>query len=151
GVASFRAPGGVRGEPNAAVQATVLKRLDDRDWNVRIQLAATLGALPQSARDAALIALLERSANDPMTVDAVLSGIRGREAALLEKMLESTAQTPQRDAAIAMLAATVMKSGQQAPVQNVIQWITQSTRAEWQRVGPSRGGGGGVGGGARRA
>jgi hypothetical protein len=76
-----------------------------------------------------------RSANDPMTVDAAVRHPR-RERVALSKW-ESTAQTPQRDAAIAMLAATVMKSGQQAPVQTSSNGLP-STRADWQRLALAR-------------
>ena len=37
------------------MQAAVLKRLDDRDWAVRQQLAASLGALPAGARERAVV------------------------------------------------------------------------------------------------
>ena len=43
---------------NASVQAAVLKLLDDRDWSVQKQLAATLGELPAESRVAALASLL---------------------------------------------------------------------------------------------
>ena len=67
----------------------MLKRLDDTDWQVRQQLAASLGALPQEAREAALVALLERYADDPVVMDAALSSARGREAAVLERLMKS--------------------------------------------------------------
>jgi glucose/arabinose dehydrogenase len=75
------------GESNHPIQTAVLKRLDDRDWQVRQQLAASLGALPQEARESALVSLLERYADDPVVMDAALSGLRGREAAVLERLL----------------------------------------------------------------
>ena len=49
------------GEPNSPMQAAVLKRLDDPDWSVREQLAASLGALPPGPRERAVGALLERA------------------------------------------------------------------------------------------
>jgi hypothetical protein len=65
----------------------VLKRLDDADWQVRQQLAASLGTLPQDAREAALVSLLERYAADPVVMDAALSSLRGREAGVLERLM----------------------------------------------------------------
>jgi uncharacterized membrane protein affecting hemolysin expression len=65
----------------------VLKRLDDTDWQVRQQLAASLGVLPQETREAALVSLLERYADDPVVMDAALSSLRGREAAMLERLI----------------------------------------------------------------
>jgi glucose/arabinose dehydrogenase len=75
------------GEARHPIQAAVLERLDDPDWQVRQQLAASLGALPQDARESALASLLERYADDPIVMDAALSGLRGREAAVLEQLM----------------------------------------------------------------
>jgi hypothetical protein len=67
-----------------------LKRLDDPDWNVRQQLAASLGALPPGPREDAVVALLERYADDPIVLDAALSGVRGSEAAVLDRLVRRT-------------------------------------------------------------
>jgi len=75
------------GDAAHPIHAAVLKRIDDNDWQVRQQLAASLGVLPQEAREAALISLLERYADDPVVMDAALSSLRGREAAVLEKLM----------------------------------------------------------------
>jgi hypothetical protein len=75
------------GEANHPIQAAVLKRMDDNDWAVHQQLAASLGALPIGAREAAAVTLLERYANDPVVMDAALSGLRGSEAVVLERLL----------------------------------------------------------------
>ena len=121
------------GDANHPIQAEVLKRLDDSDWSVREQLAASLGALPPNPRETAVASLLERYANDPIVVDAGLSGLRGSEAAVLQKLLVSTAQTPQRDAAITMLAATIVRSGQDAAIQTLFVWLGDDSRPGWQR------------------
>ena len=65
------------GDATSPMQAAVLKRLDDTDWNVVQQLAASLGAMPAGARERAVVALLERRGDDPIAVDAALSGVRG--------------------------------------------------------------------------
>ncbi|HEY3158899.1 MAG TPA: c-type cytochrome, partial [Vicinamibacterales bacterium] len=122
------------GRPNQALQAAVLKRLQDADWSVRRQLAASLGALPAGERDAAVVSLLDAHADDPVTLDAALSGLRGGEAAVLERLMRAGAgQTPQRDASITMLAATIVRSAQEAGIQNLFAWIADRSRAEWQR------------------
>ena len=66
-------------DPKHPIQAEVLKRLDDKDWAVRRQLAATLGTIPDGApaRASAFATLLERHGDDPITVDAALSGLSG--------------------------------------------------------------------------
>ena len=92
GFIARRASVGVRlaerwlGQASHPIQAAVLKRLDDADWAVREQLAASLGALPPGPRETAIASMLERHADDPIVVDAALSGVRGQpKTAVLEK------------------------------------------------------------------
>jgi mono/diheme cytochrome c family protein len=127
------------GDANHPLQTEVLKRLDDSDWSVREQLAASLGALPAGPREVAVASLLERYADDPVAVDAALSGLQGSEAMVLEKLLASSAQTPQRDAALTMLAATVVRGGQEAAVQKLFSWLGDEGRPGWQRSAVLRG------------
>ena len=76
--------GGEAGDP---MQTAVLQRLHDSDWAVRQQLAASIGVLPPSLREPMAVEMLERYGNDPVVVDATLSGLRGREARVLERLL----------------------------------------------------------------
>ena len=99
-------------ESNAQVQSALLKHVDDRHWLVREQLAPSLGTLPAGARETALTSLLERHADDPVLVDAALSGLRGSEATVLANLLKSTETSPARETAITMLTATVVRSAQ---------------------------------------
>ena len=71
------------------MQAAVLKRMDDPDWAVHQQLAASIGALPPGARETAAVSVLERYGNDPVVMDAALSGLRGSEAIVLDRLLAS--------------------------------------------------------------
>ena len=75
------------GEPNHPMQAAVLKRLDDSDWAVHQQLGASIGAFPAGDRESAAVAVLERFGNDPVVMDATLSGLRGSEPVVLERLL----------------------------------------------------------------
>ena len=129
------------GEENHPVQAAVLKRLDDGDWIVRYQLAASLGAMSPGVRDGTAVAMLERHAGDPIAIDAVLSGLRGSEAVVLERLLrgDSRPATPDREAVVTMLAATIARSAQDAPVQALLEWIADAHRASWQRAALLRG------------
>ena len=77
----------VAGRANHPILAAVLKRMDDPDRAVHQQLAASLGALPGGPREAAAVALLERYADDPVVMDAALSGLRGSEADVLERLM----------------------------------------------------------------
>jgi hypothetical protein len=79
------------GEPGP-MQAAVLKRMDDTDWAVHQQLAASLGTFPPGARETAAVALLERYANDPVVMDAALSGLRGSEAIVLDRLMQGKRQ-----------------------------------------------------------
>ena len=77
------------GETSSPIQAAVLKRIDDPDWAVHQQLAASIGALPPGARETAAVSVLERYGNDPVVMDAALSGLRGSEAIVLDRLLAS--------------------------------------------------------------
>ena len=93
--------------PNHPIAGAVLALTGDPHWSVREQLAASLGVLPPGAREAAAASMLERHALDAVAVDATLSGLRGSDSAVLAKVLQGGDQTPQRETAITMLAATI--------------------------------------------
>jgi len=115
------------------VVKAVLTRLDDPDWNVRQQLAATLGELPAGARVPAMANLLERYGTDPVVVDAALSGLRGAESATMARLLTSSTESPQASAALTMLAATIVRGGGDADVHGVLDLVSDTGRAAWQR------------------
>ena len=116
---------------------------------MRQQLAASLGALPAGPRETALASLLERHGDDPIVMDAALSGVRGSEAAVLEKLLSRSAAepraatgrppsatAPQREAAITMVARDdrSRRAGRRRFRACSRRWPTRAGRA-WQRVG----------------
>jgi hypothetical protein len=74
-------------EDGYPIHPAVLKKLDDPDWAVRQQLAASIGALPAGLRESAAVDILERYGNDPVVMDATMSGLRGRESIVLERLL----------------------------------------------------------------
>jgi mono/diheme cytochrome c family protein/glucose/arabinose dehydrogenase len=125
--------------PKHPIHGAVMKRLDDTDWAVRRQLAATLGELPPGSKEAALASILERNGDDPIVVDAALSGLRGSELAVLDLLLQGAGETPQRSAAITMLAATIVRVGEDPPVQALLQRVSELSRAPWQRSALLRG------------
>jgi mono/diheme cytochrome c family protein/glucose/arabinose dehydrogenase len=126
-------------EPNHPVQAAVIKKIDDPNWAVRPQVAASLAALPSGKRETVLASVLDRHGDDPLVVDAALSGLRGSEGVVLEKMLESGAQTPARHAAIVMLTATVIRAREDNAIQSIFQGIIEGARPAWQRSALMRG------------
>jgi putative membrane-bound dehydrogenase-like protein len=143
------------GQETHPLHQAVLKRLGDADWMVRRQLAASLGAMhvmKDTAHDAAVAAvvlLLDSYGDDPITVDAALSGLRGREMAVLDRLTRDNppqtpsqtlpSQTPQREASIAMLAATIVRGGEEESVQELFAWLANERRGVWQRAALMRG------------
>jgi mono/diheme cytochrome c family protein/glucose/arabinose dehydrogenase len=127
------------GEPNHPIQTAVLKRLDDADWSVRHQLAASIGAMAPGAKEAAAVAFLERNAGDPIAMDATLSGLRGSEVAVLDRLLQTDAQTQAREDAIVMLTALVIRGGQDAAIQSTFARVADERRPGWQRAALLRG------------
>jgi mono/diheme cytochrome c family protein/glucose/arabinose dehydrogenase/HEAT repeat protein len=126
-------------EGNTTVQAAVLKRLDDQDWSVRYQLAASVGALPPGGRERAVASVVSARGDDPIALDAALSGVRGAEGGVLENVLQATDQTPQRETAITMIAATIVRTGQDDGIQKILAAIADSNRPLWQRSSLLRG------------
>ena len=126
--------------PDHPILAATLQRLDDADARVRRQLAASLGTLPAGARETAVATLLDRHGEDAVTLDAALSGVRGGEPAVLDKMIAGGgSQTSPRETAIAMLAATIVRGGQESAAQRVLATIADDSLASWQRSALLRG------------
>ena len=126
-------------EGNTSVQAAVLKRLEDQDWSVRDQLAASVGALPPGGRERAVASVVAARGDDPIALDAALSGVRGAEGTVLDNVLQATDQTPQRETAITMIAATIVRAGQDDGIQKILAAIADSNRPLWQRSALLRG------------
>ena len=128
------------GEADHPVQRAVIALAADRDWAVRQQVAASLGALPAGLRERSLAAVLERHGLDPVMTDAALSGLRGLEPAVLAVLLSSDAErTPSREAAVTMVAATIVRSGQESAVADLFARIPDPDRPAWQRAAVLRG------------
>lgn len=99
------------GDARHPIQAAVLNRMDDPDWAVHQQLAASLGVLPSGPRETAAVALLERYADDPVVMDATLSGLRGSEAAVLERLMAGKAADARQREASGRMRATMSSHG----------------------------------------
>jgi mono/diheme cytochrome c family protein/glucose/arabinose dehydrogenase len=127
------------GEANSPVQPAVMKLVDDPDWEVREQLAASLGVLPAGPKETALASLLQKHADDPVVMDAALSGMRGSELAVLEKLLASPTQSSPAETAITMVSATIVRAGQDAAAQSTLALIADASHPAWQRSAILRG------------
>lgn len=91
---------------DARMRSAVLALMADPHWQVRRQLAASLGELPAADRLAPILDVLRRHGGDPITVDVALSGLAGMEGQVLEVWLKEPA--PGADVA-GMLAGAVAK------------------------------------------
>jgi mono/diheme cytochrome c family protein len=122
------------------VSSAVMDRINDTDWAVRRQLAATLGALPPGPREVAIISLLERYAADPVMMDAALSGLRGSELTALRITADRPGgDTPERAAILSMLSAMLLRRAEENSAQTVLARIADVSRPEWERSALLRG------------
>jgi mono/diheme cytochrome c family protein len=143
-------------QPNHHLAAAVVAKMKDSSWTVRRQLAATIGELPPDRRLEPAIALLTQYGDDPIVVDATISGLRGREAEVLERVAGQEASADVLRDPVSMLAGAIARSGNLAAVQQVMARATDASNPEWQRIAvlrgfdlglPGAGGRGGRGGG----
>ena len=153
------------GEGNHPIQAAVLKRLDDPDWAVRQQLAASLGVLPAGPRETRRGRLARTPCGRPdhprrgtewhsrqRTCGARADpgdGGRSREATSVSPgggsrdaasaPVSQVTSVPALEAAMTMLAATIVRAAQDAAIQQVLAAIADETRPIWQRSALLRG------------
>src|SRR5690606_26099032 len=78
----------LRGGDGAAL-AKLLPLAGDASIEVRWQVAASLGELPQDHRIEPLLRLLQGAGDDPVMVDAIVSGLAGLERTMLDALLAS--------------------------------------------------------------
>jgi mono/diheme cytochrome c family protein len=95
-----------------ALADILFKKADDPSWQVRRQLAASLGASPGKGAAALVTVLLQRYGDDPITVDAGVSSLKGMEAATLVGLMGNgldSGHAPTADV-VEMLAGAAAKS-----------------------------------------
>ena len=119
------------------LRGTVIALAGDRNWNVRRQVAASIGEMPAADRLDPATALLTRDGEDPIIVDAAISSLKDGEADVLTRV-RTAAGAPATEA-VAMLAAAVAKSGDVAAVLRAIDVIADGSVPEWQRTALLRG------------
>lgn len=127
------------GGPNPAIQEAVIQKIDDQDWAVRDQLAATLGALAEGPRETAIALLLERHADNPIVMDAAASGLAGRETTVIDLLVRATPRTPMLEDAMTVLAATAVRGGQEAASRSIFEFAANTDLPVWQRSAILRG------------
>lgn len=118
-------------QPDHPLAADLLKLEDDPSWTVRRQLAATIGEMPDRAGHARR--LLSRYGEDPILVDATISGLKGQEFAVLTALLEERPAAAGSDP-ITMLAGAVARSGDVAVVEQVLAKATAAETPPARRI-----------------
>lgn len=109
---------------NASVVKAVLALTNDKNWNVRRQVAASIGELPAAARNEPAIQLMKKFGSDPIMVDAVISSIHGAEEPVLVELLRAdSGQAAPTEAAIA-LAAAITRSGDVPAIQRLLALVS---------------------------
>jgi mono/diheme cytochrome c family protein len=125
---------------DAALRAAVLRFLDDTHWNVRRQVAASIGEMPAADRIDPAVMLLTRDGSDPIVVDVTISSLKGIEADVLAKVMQmKPAASGSPGEAVSMLAAALTKSGDVAALQHLLDNAADASKPEWQRIALLRG------------
>jgi mono/diheme cytochrome c family protein len=117
---------------NQPLTTAVLALMADPSWTVRRQLGASIGELPQAARVEPAVAVLTRYGADAVAVDATISGLRGAEADVLDRVLQARPAAGEGDA-VTMLAAAVAKGADVPSVQRVLALAAAAATPAWER------------------
>jgi mono/diheme cytochrome c family protein len=120
---------------DAAVRRAVLALRDDPQPEVRRQLLFTLGEWDDAEVGAARLALLQREAAQPGTVEAALSGLKGREPAVLETVLDASEWAAERPGAARLVAALAQAAASGGGVDRVLARLPDAKRTpDWARL-----------------
>jgi mono/diheme cytochrome c family protein len=116
------------GSGNPSIVNGVLALANDKNWNVRRQVAVSIGELPASGRNEPAVSLLKKYGSDPVIVDAVISSIPGAEEQVLTEVLRSGPAESGPVEAVMALAAAITRSGDAAAIQRLFALVTDETR-----------------------
>jgi len=123
---------------DGGVAAKVIARMDDDRIEVRRQLLFTLGEGRGPAFEQAMSRVLQRDADQPVMIEAALSGLRDREVVLLERLLSQPGWQQERPGyarLLAALAQAVMNSGRAPDLERIVAAIgDESDRPAWMRL-----------------
>jgi mono/diheme cytochrome c family protein/glucose/arabinose dehydrogenase/type 1 glutamine amidotransferase len=125
-------------EPGHPLAAAALRLMDDPHWTTRRQLAASLGELPAAVRAEPAASMLRRYGDDPITVDAVVSGLAGMEAAVLGRLLQGEADAGTAEG-IATLTGALARSRTLAALMPLLDQAAAGGVPLWQRTALLRG------------
>lgn len=126
----------LRDHKDSPLTAAVLAAVNDADASVRLQAAASLGELGGPDAEAALAALLSKHAAQPYIIDAVVSGLPGRELEFLQRLGGKNAAAeapPSHEEVFQTLAAAIFSEGSAERVTRLLQWTAEAGRTGWQQ------------------
>jgi len=125
-------------EGNARALRSVAALAQDAAPRVRLQLAASMGEAPPAPADSVRAALLTRVADQPYLIDAVVSGLEGRELPFLKRLMKRDdwrAEQPGYAETVHTLAATIINGGASAKINRLVRLIgDRAGLAQWQRL-----------------
>jgi mono/diheme cytochrome c family protein len=115
----------------------VLAVEDDPEPAVRRQLVHTLGATRAADALDAIVRVLEHDAGRSFVVDAALSGLEGREADVLARMLAAPAwreDRPDGRALIAALTTAIVNEGRSDRIDPLVGIVADEQASTWRRL-----------------
>ncbi len=118
---------------DATMTTAVTARVDDASPEVRRQVAASLGEVPAGPREELLATMVGRYGDDPVVMDASLSGMGAGGLALMDALRARKLETPLRRAALTMVAATLTRAADERPVQQLLSTVADPLTPAWQR------------------
>ena len=122
-----------------AVVKGVVALANDKSWDVRRQVAASIGELPAAACAGHAVSMLRKHGGDPIVVDAVVSSISGAEEQVLTDMLVADAGRAPASEAVVALAAAITRSGDVQAIQRLLALVTDNARPAPVRLALLRG------------
>jgi len=116
----------------------VIALAGDERVEVRRQLMFSLGEGRGPVFEQAMARLLQRNADQPFMVEAAMSGLRDREYAVLESLLNDPAWVQERAASAKVLGAlahAVLNSGKDAELERLLRHLSDdSAKLMWMRT-----------------
>jgi len=113
-------------EGNSAAIDAVRALENDPQWSVRLQVAASLGAIPDPRKLDVLMPILQSNGGDPIMVDAIVSGLFGLESKALDIVLRGDGKKSLSEAVLA-LSAAIARSGDLRAVERLLPRAASST------------------------
>jgi mono/diheme cytochrome c family protein len=131
----------LRRDPEGDVAAAVVALAGDRQREVRVQVALSLGECPGAGARSAQVSMLATAPGDIFLVDAVLSGMRGRAMDAIDALVADpgwAVRNPGRIRCLRVLAQCVARSRVAADVGRLVERIAGSAAGAAAPAGPAR-------------